>query len=138
MQIRGQTPNDTPKPGSGVRPLTNEQSEAVDRLRTLAAAATFKVALLHGVTGSGKTEVYLRLAAAVRDAGRTSLILVPEIALTPAAAAQFREAFGDRVAIQHSGLSDGERHDQWQRIRGGVVDVVVGTRSAVFATTGRS
>jgi len=119
--------------GSRVRPLTNEQSEAVDRLRTLAAAATFKVALLHGVTGSGKTEVYLRLAEAVRDAGRPSLILVPEIALTPAAAAQFREAFGDRVAIQHSGLSDGERHDQWQRIRGGAVDVVVGTRSAVFA-----
>jgi primosomal protein N' (replication factor Y) (superfamily II helicase) len=119
--------------GSGVRPLTDEQAAAVDRLRTLAAAATFKVALLHGVTGSGKTEVYLRLAAAVRDVGRPSLILVPEIALTPAAAAQFREAFGDRVAIQHSGLSDGERHDQWQRIRGNGVDVVVGTRSAVFA-----
>ena len=60
-------------------------------------------------------------------------MLVPEIALTPAAAALFREAFGERVAIQHSGLSDGERHDQWQRIRRGDVDVVVGTRSAVFA-----
>ena len=60
-------------------------------------------------------------------------MLVPEIALTPAVAALFRQAFGDRVAIQHSGLSDGERHDQWQRIRRGDIDVVVGTRSAVFA-----
>src|SRR5581483_11373103 len=94
---------------------------------------TFKVALLHGVTGSGKTEVYLRLSAAVRERGRHVLMLVPEIALTPAVAALFRDAFGDRVAIQHSGLSDGERHDQWMRIRAGAVDVVVGTRSAVFA-----
>jgi primosomal protein N' (replication factor Y) len=85
------------------------------------------------VTGSGKTEIYLRLAAGVRDRGRRALMLVPEIALTPAVAAQFRDTFGDRVAIQHSGLSNGERHDQWQRIRRGDVDVVVGTRSAVFA-----
>ena len=84
------------------------------------------------MTGSGKTEIYLRLARAVRDAGRRVLMLVPEIALTPAAAALFRQPFGDRVAIQHSGLSDGERHDQWQRIRRGEVDVVVGTRSAIF------
>jgi len=97
------------------------------------ASKTFKVALLHGVTGSGKTEIYLRVAAAVRENGRRVLMLVPEIALTPAVTAQFRGAFGDRVAIQHSGLSDGERHDQWQRIRRGEVDVVVGTRSAVFA-----
>src|SRR5204862_1647564 len=82
---------------------------------------------------SGKTELYLRLSATVRAAGRRVLMLVPEIALTPAVAAQFRQAFGERVAIQHSGLSDGERHDQWQRIRAGDVDVVVGTRSAVFA-----
>jgi primosomal protein N' (replication factor Y) len=126
-----------PKPENvrsfGDRPLTVEQDAALERLRTLAAAARFKAALLHGVTGSGKTEIYIRLAAAVRDAGRRSLVLVPEIALTPAAAALFRDAFGDRVAIQHSGLSDGERHDQWQRIRRGDVDVVVGTRSAVFA-----
>jgi primosomal protein N' (replication factor Y) len=89
--------------------------------------------VLHGVTGSGKTEIYLRLAARVCDAGRRSLVLVPEIALTPALAGVFRGLFGDRVAILHSGLSDGERHDQWQRIRRGEVDVVVGTRSAVFA-----
>ena len=116
-----------------VRRLTAEQVAAVERLQTLAKAGSFKVAVLHGVTGSGKTEIYLCLAQAVRGAGRRSLILVPEIALTPAAAAQFRAAFGDRVAIQHSGLSDGERHDQWQRIRRGDVDIVVGTRSAVFA-----
>ena len=77
----------------------------------------FASALVHGVTGSGKTELYLRLAAFVRAAGRKSLMLVPEIALTPAVVSLFRSAFGDRVAIQHSGLSDGERHDQWQRIR---------------------
>jgi len=99
----------------------------------MAATRRFGVALLHGVTGSGKTEIYLRLTADARDAGRRALILVPEIALTPAIASLVRDAFGDRVAIQHSALSDGERHDQWQRIRRGDVDVVVGTRSAVFA-----
>src|SRR5262249_39012927 len=115
------------------RKLTGEQSAALERLRKLATAGDFRVALLHGVTGSGKTEIYIRLSALVRAAGRRVLMLVPEIALTPAAATLFRQAFGERVAIQHSGLSDGERHDQWQRIRRGDVDVVVGTRSAVFA-----
>ena len=117
----------------GGRQLTGEQTDALARLRTLAEARAFKVALLHGVTGSGKTEIYIRLSAEIRSAGRRVLMLVPEIALTPAAAALFREAFGERVAIQHSGLSDGERHDQWQRIRRGDIDIVVGTRSAVFA-----
>jgi primosomal protein N' (replication factor Y) (superfamily II helicase) len=112
--------------------LTGEQHAALLRLSDLAAAAAFAPVLLHGVTGSGKTELYLRLADEVRRTGRGVLLLVPEIALTPAAAAIFRATFGDRVAIQHSGLSDGERHDQWQRIRRGDVDVVVGTRSAVF------
>jgi primosomal protein N' (replication factor Y) len=115
------------------RQLTGEQAAALDRLRKLAGAGDFRVALLHGVTGSGKTEIYIRLSAAVRAAGRRVLMLVPEIALTPAVATLFRQAFGERVAIQHSGLSDGERHDQWQRIRRGDVDIVVGTRSAVFA-----
>jgi len=119
--------------GGPARTLTGEQEAALRRLREFLARRAFTVALLHGVTGSGKTEIYLRLAAETRAAGRRSLMLVPEIALTPAIAAQFRDAFGDRVAIQHSGLSDGERHDQWQRIRRGDVDVVVGTRSAVFA-----
>jgi primosomal protein N' (replication factor Y) (superfamily II helicase) len=113
--------------------LTPQQAVALGRLSELAEARTFHTALLHGVTGSGKTEIYLRLAAKIRSQQRGVLILVPEIALTPAVAAIFRNAFGDAVAIQHSGLSDGERHDQWQRIRRGDVDVVVGTRSAVFA-----
>jgi len=119
------------------RRLTVEQASALDRLTSLAGAREFRVALLHGVTGSGKTEIYLRLAAAVRGGGRTAVMLVPEIALTPAVASLFRQTFGERVAVQHSGLSDGERHDQWQRIRRGEIDVVVGTRSAVFAPIDR-
>ena len=113
--------------------LTAEQADAFEQLRELVARQSFQAVLLHGVTGSGKTELYLRLAEEVRRLGRGVLLLVPEIALTPAVAGLFRAAFGQRVAIQHSGLSDGERHDQWQRIRRGEVDVVVGTRSAVFA-----
>ena len=113
--------------------FTDEQAAAFARLSALAANDAFHTALLYGVTGSGKTEIYLRLASEVRQRGRGVLMLVPEIALTPAVAAIFRATFGERVAIQHSGLSDGERHDQWQRIRNGQVDVVVGTRSAVFA-----
>ncbi|HXI29675.1 MAG TPA: primosomal protein N', partial [Vicinamibacterales bacterium] len=131
------TANGGVSPTSPTRTLTGEQQEALGRLTRLAAAADFRVALLHGVTGSGKTEIYIRLSAALVGAGRRALMLVPEIALTPATAALFREAFGERVAIQHSGLSDGERHDQWQRIRRGDVDVVVGTRSAVFAPIDR-
>ena len=115
------------------RILTAEQSAAVGRLGTMADVGRFGVALLHGVTGSGKSEIYLRVAERVCRAGRRVIVLVPEIALTPAVAARFRGTFGDRVAIQHSGLSAGERHDQWRRIREGLVDVVVGTRSAVFA-----
>ena len=113
--------------------LTAEQDGALARLRERLDAGTFHVALLHGVTGSGKTEIYARLAGHAMRAGRRVLVLVPEIALTPGVAATFRARFGERVAIQHSGLSDGERHDQWQRIRRGDVDLVVGTRSAVFA-----
>ncbi len=115
------------------RTLTLEQQAAMAQLLPLAAAGAFHVALLHGVTGSGKTELYMRLADAVRTSGRGVLMLVPEIALTPQVAALFRARFGAAVAIQHSGLSDGERHDQWHRIRRGDVDVVIGTRSAVFA-----
>ncbi|HEX9367053.1 MAG TPA: primosomal protein N' [Vicinamibacterales bacterium] len=117
--------------------LTGEQQATLGTLMERASTRAYHAALLHGVTGSGKTEIYLRLARAVRDAGRGVLLMVPEIALTPAAAAIFRAAFGARVAIQHSGLSDGERYDQWQRIRRGEVDVVVGTRSAVFAPLAR-
>jgi primosomal protein N' (replication factor Y) len=115
------------------RQLTAEQSLGLGRLRALAEARAFRVALLHGVTGSGKTEIYQQLTAAVLASGRRVLMLVPEIALTPAVLSLFRRTFAGRVAIQHSGLSDGERHDQWQRIRRGEIDVVIGTRSAIFA-----
>ena len=115
------------------RRLTAEQDAALATLAELADTGAFKVALLHGVTGSGKTEIYLRLAERVCAGGRRVLLMVPEIALTPSVSALFRSAFGARVAIQHSALSDGERHDQWQHIRRGEIDVVVGTRSAVFA-----
>ncbi len=113
--------------------LTMEQADAYQRLEDAAAGHTFKTVLLHGVTGSGKTELYLRLARHIVSSERRVLVLVPEIGLTPSLAGQFRARFGDRVAIQHSALSDGERHDQWHRIRRGDIDVVVGTRSAVFA-----
>ncbi len=115
------------------RVLTGQQNQAVEQLTKLSAANSFHVALLHGVTGSGKTEVYLRLAQHMESMGRGVLMLVPEIALTPAMVATFYGVFGRRVAIQHSGLSDGERHDQWHRIRRGEVQIVIGTRSAVFA-----
>ena len=120
-------------PDPEVRTLTPRQRQVFESLEGAAGSGVFEVALLHGVTGSGKTEVYARLARTAVERGRQALILVPEIALTPAIAAGLRPAFGARVAIQHSGLSDGARHDQWHRIRRGDVDVVVGTRSAVFA-----
>ena len=116
-----------------VRKLTSNQEDALTSLSRMARDKRFRVAMLHGVTGSGKTELYLRLATLVNRQSRRALVLVPEIALAPALAERFRSVFGDRVAIQHSGLTAGERHDQWHRIRRGEVDVVVGTRSAVFA-----
>ncbi len=89
--------------------------------------------LLHGITGSGKTEVYLQALAAVIASGRRGIVLVPEIALTPQAMARFAGRFPARVALLHSGLTDAERLDEWRRIRGGEVDVVLGSRSALFA-----
>ncbi len=120
------------RPAGAPPTLTIEQAAAYRQLEEAAAPRLFRTILLHGVTGSGKTELYLRLTANVIASGRRALVMVPEIALTPAATALFRARFGSRVAIQHSALSAGERHDQWQRIRRGDVDVVVGTRSAVF------
>jgi primosomal protein N' (replication factor Y) len=119
------------------RALTGEQEAALRQLGAWAAAGQYRTALLRGVTGSGKTEVYLRLARQVTESGRRVLVLVPEIGLTPVVAGLFRASFGPRVAIQHSGLSEGERHDQWHRIRRGEIDIVVGTRSAVFAPLDR-
>ena len=94
--------------------------------------------LLFGVTGSGKTAVYLAAMREVLEQGRSSILLVPEIGLTPAIAADLIQVFGDEVAILHSGLSHDERAEQWHRIKRGEARVVVGTRSAVFAPVERS
>src|SRR6202008_2582732 len=97
------------------------------------ASRTFSGMLMHGVTGSGKTAVYLAGMRAVLEAGRSAILLVPEIGLTPAVAADLHQGFGDEVDILHSGLSDEERAEQWHRIKRVEARVVVGTRSAVFA-----
>jgi primosomal protein N' (replication factor Y) len=116
-------------------PPTPGQSAA---LATIAASADgFRAFLLHGVTGSGKTEVYLQAIAGVLARGRTALVLVPEIALTPQLAARFRARFGDRVAVLHSGLAPGERFDEWRRLRSGEATIALGARSAVFAPLDR-
>jgi primosomal protein N' (replication factor Y) len=110
--------------------LTNAQRQAVERIVAAQDAAIF---LLHGVTGSGKTEVYLQALAAIIARGQRGIVLVPEIALTPQAMARFSGRFPGRVAVLHSGLTHNERYDQWRRIRAGQIDVVVGSRSAIFA-----
>jgi primosomal protein N' (replication factor Y) len=122
-----------PRPAVLDARFTDPQREALDKIRESALAQKFSVSLLHGVTGSGKTAVYLSAMRAVLEAGRSAIMLVPEIGLTPAAAAQLHDTFGDEVAILHSGLTDDERAEQWHRIRRGEARIVVGTRSAVFA-----
>jgi primosomal protein N' (replication factor Y) len=113
--------------------LSAAQQAALERIRSAVDAKTFGGILLHGVTGSGKTAVYLAAMKSVLDAGRSAILLVPEIGLTPAVAADVHNVFGDEVAILHSGLSDKERAEHWHRIRRGEARAVVGTRSAVFA-----
>jgi primosomal protein N' (replication factor Y) len=113
--------------------LNTAQRNAFDLIGAGIESRKFCTFLLHGVTGSGKTEVYLNAIDAALACGRSALLLVPEIALTPAVAGQFYARFGDRVAILHSAFSDSERADQWRRIRAGGASVVVGTRSGVFA-----
>ncbi len=113
--------------------LDAHQQAAVEAIGEAVESREFQPFLLHGVTGSGKTEVYLRSIEIALAAGRGALLLVPEIALTPAMAGQFYHRFGDRVAILHSAFSDRERAEQWRRIRSGDAGVVVGTRSGVFA-----
>jgi len=109
------------------------QKDALAKIGAAVASRKFGGLLLHGITGSGKTAVYLACMRQVLDAGRSSILLVPEIGLTPAVAADLHQVFGDEVAILHSGLSDAERAEQWHRIRRGEARVVAGTRSAVFA-----
>ncbi len=109
------------------------QLGALERIRGAVDAGAFGGILLHGVTGSGKTAVYLAAMKSVLDAGRCAILLVPEIGLTPAVAADVHAVFGDEAALLHSGLSDKERAEHWHRIRRGDARAVVGTRSAVFA-----
>ena len=109
------------------------QKEALGKIGQSVASRKFAGLLLHGITGSGKTAVYLACMRQVLDQGRSSILLVPEIGLTPAVAADLHQVFGDEVAILHSGLSNAERAEQWHRIRRGEARVVAGTRSAVFA-----
>jgi primosomal protein N' (replication factor Y) len=109
------------------------QKDAQNKILAAVSARKFTGMLLHGVTGSGKTAVYLAAMREVLEQGRSSILLVPEIGLTPAMAADLIQVFGDEVAILHSGLSDDERAEQWHRIKRGEARVVVGTRSAVFA-----
>jgi primosomal protein N' (replication factor Y) len=110
-----------------------EQKAALTAIQRSVAEQKFSVSLLHGVTGSGKTAVYLAAMQAVLEQGRSAILLVPEIGLTPAAAANLHQVFGDEVAILHSALSADERAEQWHRIRRSEARIVVGTRSAVFA-----
>ena len=113
--------------------LNSAQQSALTKLREEITAHKFSGMLLHGVTGSGKTAVYLAGMRGVLEAGRSAILLVPEIGLTPAVAADLHQIFGDEVAILHSALSDKERAEQWHRIKRGDARMVVGTRSAVFA-----
>lgn len=116
-------PRDAPKL------LTDEQRRAVEQITCLESG----VLLLHGVTGSGKTEVYLQAIAPVLARGASALVLVPEIGLTPQLTDRFTARFGDRVQVYHSALSEGERYDAWRQMLTGEPQVVIGTRSAVFA-----
>jgi primosomal protein N' (replication factor Y) len=119
----------------GAAPIreTPAQRMALAELRTALDARRFAPFLLHGVTGSGKTHVYMEAIAHVRAQGRGALALVPEIALTPQLAGRFRARFGDDVAVLHSGLSERERLSEWERVRSGRAGLIVGARSAVFA-----
>lgn len=111
--------------------LNEEQRIVVDNV--LQSLNSFEPFLLYGVTGSGKTEVYMHIIKEVIENGKQSLLLVPEISLTPQIVQLFKGRFGDQIAILHSGLSDGEKYDEWRKIERGEVQIVIGARSAVFA-----
>lgn len=116
--------------GDRPKSLTEAQSQAVNTITKINEFATI---LLHGVTGSGKTEVYLQAIAPLLQQGKSALVLVPEIGLTPQLTDRFRARFGSKVCVYHSALSDGERYDTWRQMLTGEPQVVIGTRSAVFA-----
>lgn len=113
--------------------LTPAQADSLTEIATAIASETYAAFLLHGVTGSGKTEIYIRAMSAALQRGKSAMMLVPEIALTPVFSRRLRAHFGDEVAIFHSSLTTGERFDEWSRLKRGEARIVIGTRSAVFA-----
>ncbi len=115
------------------QPLTLNEAQAAAFTELQSENGSNKTFLLHGVTGSGKTEVYMQTMAQILESGKSVIVLVPEISLTPQTASRFIGRFGERVAVLHSRLSNGERFDQWHRIQKGDADIVIGPRSAVFA-----
>jgi primosomal protein N' (replication factor Y) len=117
--------------------LTSDQQAVWSEIKSQIANDKAQVFLLHGVTGSGKTEIYLRAVAEVLDQGKQALVLVPEISLTPQTVHRFGARFGRRVAVFHSALTEGQRYDVWRQIRAGMKDIVVGPRSALFAPLSR-
>ncbi|WP_242144509.1 MULTISPECIES: primosomal protein N' [unclassified Bacillus cereus group] len=114
-------------------PLTDEQKQVITPILSAITNETYNSFLLYGVTGSGKTEVYLQSIAAVLEKGKEAIVLVPEIALTPQMVERFKGRFGSQVAVLHSALSVGEKYDEWRKILRKEVKVVVGARSAIFA-----
>ena len=122
-----------PVPPTQPLTLNPDQATALQAIQAAINSDKRELFLLHGVTGSGKTEVYMQAMASVLDRGKRVIVLVPEISLTPQTVSRFVGRFGARVAVLHSNLSDGERYDQWQQIKGGAADIVVGPRSAIFA-----
>ncbi len=138
-QVVGRRPTHTPIGARRDGPVRLEpaQTAALDHLAAAIADGEPRRYLLHGVTGSGKTEVYLRAAAQALDRGRGVIVLVPEIGLTPQTVGRFVDRFGETVAVLHSRLGAGERHDEWLRLRRGDARICVGPRSAVFAPIDR-
>jgi len=129
-----------PRKPADIAPMPTEDFElnegqriALDEMIDAAESGEFKPFLLHGITGSGKTEVYIRLFDHLKKSGKQGLLLVPEIALTPQLTGRAVSKFGDRVAVYHSGLTDAQRHEQWMRVQREDVDVIIGTRSALFS-----
>lgn len=132
QEVFRHTVRPSPQPASPVV-LNAQQQRALDGLSALTETGRPEAALLYGVTGSGKTQVYLKLIRNLLEQGKDAIVLVPEIALTPSLLQLFITQFGQQVAVLHSSLPTGERYDEWKRVREGRARVVVGTRSAVFA-----
>lgn len=126
-----------PKVSAPPHALTDDQIRSVGMIRKASADPDHDTVLLHGVTGSGKTEVYLNAIQDCIAQNKQAIVLVPEISLTPQTVGRFSDRFGDRIAVLHSHLSTGERFDEWRRIRLGMADIVIGARSAIFAPVER-